>query len=797
MPVKAEAVVEQGWWTHGDLEAGGRFFLNNPQKDGLASNGQNALGKFYEYRDLRPGPFGNAWLATGSKNGKYQFDFWADDIGRRDQRFEVNGSRAGEFYINGVWDQTPHIYSTNAQTLYNGVGTNRLTLPAGLSNTLFGAAGCTNGGAGVQPGGCTSGSLGTTTGFGGVNPSAAGLAVQAALTNNLYTTEIGIRRDTAAAGFRWTPTDAWDINFDYSHMRRHGTQVEGVVFSPGTSGVVAQVPKPVDDTTQNFGVNGEYTGTSPWGQLFTFKLGYGGSLYRDEWNSYTVDNPFCPTGAGPGQCARNGSPSSPTALMSLWPDNSSHGFNSTIGANLPMKSRYMGTLQYTMMRQNQAFLPFTNQPQVFTVGNTTLGAVPTLPASSLNGAINTFLSNNVVTTQLTPDLKSKLSYRYYDFANNTPELLFNDWVVTDVKTASTTSASYAPVRSLSISYNKQNAGAELVWSAMRNWNIGADYGYERYKWTRADADVTHQNSGRLFTDYKPRSWLTLRGSYLVSDRHYDTYDYKGFVGNYQWAAAGCQPAAGCNTQYSQAMRQFYLDNRQRQQGRFAAAINVIRGLTVTPTFTYQDDSYSISATEAGLTRSQSIKSGVEAAYVFNPWTNVLVAYMHERYRQNLKFTTGQTLTAANTYHSDIKDNVNTFMAAFNWGAIPQKLDFRFSYTVSLFNNSQPLNRDDNAVIPTVATGGQFPDVKGQWSRFEAQAKYTFDRDSVRALGINAEAYAKLRYVWERNSVNNLDQDIMQPYMNALVSGTGFMTWMAFDNPNYNVHLLGASVGLRW
>src|SRR6185369_8474640 len=228
------------------------------------------------------------------------------------------------------------------------------------------------------------------------------------------------------------PTDAWDINFDYSHMRRHGTQVEGVVFSPGTSGVVAQVPKPVDDTTQNFGVNGEYTGTSPWGQLFTFKLGYGGSLYRDEWNSYTVDNPFCPTGAGPGQCARNGSPSSPTALMSLWPDNSSHGFNSTIGANLPMKSRYMGTLQYTMMRQNQAFLPFTNQPQVFTVGNTTLGAVPTLPASSLNGAINTFLSNNVVTTQLTPDLKSKLSYRYYDFANNTPELLFNDWVVTDV-----------------------------------------------------------------------------------------------------------------------------------------------------------------------------------------------------------------------------------------------------------------------------------------------------------------------------------------------------------------------------
>ena len=52
-----------------------------------------------------------------------------------------------------------------------------------------------------------------------------------------------------------------------------------------------------------------------------------------------------------------------------------------------------------------------------------LVAAPGLPASSLNGAINTLLSNNVVTTQITPELKSKLVYRYYDFANNTPELL--------------------------------------------------------------------------------------------------------------------------------------------------------------------------------------------------------------------------------------------------------------------------------------------------------------------------------------------------------------------------------------
>ena len=105
-------------------------------------------------------------------------------------------------------------------------------------------------------------------------------------------------------------------------------------------------------------------------------------------------------------------------------------------------------------------------------------------------------------------------------------------------------ATYAPVSSISVSYTKQNAGADLVWSPTRQWNVGAGYGYERYNWTRESVDVTHENSGKVFADYKPWSWLTARASYAVSDRHYDTYDYRGFVGNFQWADPGCQTSRG-------------------------------------------------------------------------------------------------------------------------------------------------------------------------------------------------------------------------------------------------------------
>jgi hypothetical protein len=58
-------------------------------------------------------------------------------------------------------------------------------------------------------------------------------------------------------------------------------------------------------------------------------------------------------------------------------------------------------------------------------------------------------------------------------------------------------------------------------------------------------------------------------------------------------------------------------------------------------------------------------------------------------------------------------------------------------------------------------------------------------------------YAKLLYAWERNSMGNWQNDMMNTYMFNVSSGTGYMTWMAFDNPNYNVHMLAGAIGFSW
>src|SRR5665811_483325 len=167
------------WWFHGELEAGGRMFLNNPQRNGVNSAGQSSLAKYYEYSTIKPGAFLDGHVATGSNDGLYQVDVWAKNVGYSDQKFNVDASQAGTQYFNFEWDQTPHVYSDSAQTLYNGVGTNALTLPAGLSNSLY-----------------------NNSGIGGLKGQnaptlAARNAIQSTLNANSHQTDIGIRRDTA------------------------------------------------------------------------------------------------------------------------------------------------------------------------------------------------------------------------------------------------------------------------------------------------------------------------------------------------------------------------------------------------------------------------------------------------------------------------------------------------------------------------------------------------------------------------------------------------------------------------
>jgi MtrB/PioB family decaheme-associated outer membrane protein len=796
MPVKAPVVIDEGWWWKSYFEIGGRGFLNDPKRGGVKGNGTgDSLAKFYEYRDLTPGAFGNGWFATGSKDGLYLLDGWAKNVGYTDQAYQLNWSKAGEHYLTVEWDQIPHVYSTSALTPYFGVGSNHLTLAPGLSAALFGpaGAGCVAV-ANAQPAGC--GTLG----------AAAAARVQTLLNGNLHQTDLGIMRDTGSVEYRYTPTDDWDVRVNYSLLHRYGTQVDGVSFSPGTSGVRVDAPRPIDDITQNYGASGEYVGTSPWSQRYTVKFGYAGSTYTNRWDSYTVENPFCPAGAATnvatqGFCARNGSASTPLALVSLAPDNQANGGTVTLGADLPYKSRYMGTFSYNIATQNNPFLPFGSSPVVLNAANVGVPAPTAMPASSLNGQINTLLSNNVLTTQITPTLKNKANYRIYDFDNNTPLLTFAEWVVTDAKLATITGGNnaYAPNRNLPVSYTKQNAGDELVWRPTNQWNVGGAFNWERYDWKFEQVNQTNEYSGKVFADWKPMSELTVRGSWLLAGRTYDNYDYNGNVANIQFPGAGTPGTCitgSCSTHMVSAMRSVYLNERVRDKAQIQVDWEAAPRLTLSPTAGMVFDDYHLNAGEIGMHRNRSWRAGVEATYLLDPRVSFLFSYMYENFNQNLTSSTatgtGNPFAPGSIYFSSIMDRVHTVVAATNITATDQ-LDFRFNYAVSFATDDQNVYFGTGAGPAT----GQYPSVKNVWQRFDATAKYRFDPDLVHRWGWKGDVYAKLMYAWERNSQANWQIDIMQNYMFNVSNSTGYMTWMAFDNPNYNVHMLAGAIGFAW
>jgi MtrB/PioB family decaheme-associated outer membrane protein len=740
IPLKAPPATEAPalWWFHGSVELGYRGFLNDPQNGYMTSTAPagtpgvagRSLAKYYEYSDIKPGLFGNVWLSAGSNDGLYQVDFAGKNIGYNDQQYWLGASKAGQFYFNFMWDQSPHLYSTSAYTIYN-VNGNALTLV----------------------------------------PGAAGNLTAAKLAPFAQPTDIGIKRDTASGDVRWTPTDPWDIRAEYSHLSRTGTQVG---MNIGGTAVTTQLPKPVDDTTQNYGLNGEYAGTSPWGQRMVFKMAYNGSTYTENLGGdfFTIQssNPAQPLGS----------------RQSVWPSNNANGFSGTAALDLPWKSRYVGTASYTMMRQNDAFMP-----------NSTSTPTP-LPFGSLNGAINTLLINNQLTTKITPELTSKVTYRYYDFQNNTPELFFNPTFNRDY------TGSSEVVNSLSIAYTKQNVGVDLNWRPTKEWNLGAAYGFERYDWTRADVDHTNENSAKIYADWKPFSWVTLRASGSYGVRRDGNYDYQNRVGFFQWNCPN-PPNTGCDPSelYATSYRQLMIDDRNMWKATFSGDVAVLHNVTVTPYVKYVGTQYGVDQGQQGLRDNNKWSAGTDVTYLMNPDTSFMVGYMYE-WGSQLLFginCTESSLTGAQCVGPPIMTNdtttVHTFTAAVRYAVIPQKFDTELRYTASrATDNLQSWGSGANFnANGTPSQGGQFP-VNNTWfQRLDATGIYTFDKQQVAAMGWSGGLKAKLRYTWERNAEDNWANDPLTPYTVIVPASTNL--WMGWNNPNYNVHMLMGSFVASW
>ena len=423
-----------------------------------------------------------------------------------------------------------------------------------------------------------------------------------------------------------------------------------------------------------------------------------------------------------------------------------------------------------------------------------------------------------MTTKITPELTQKLTYRYYEFDNDTPRIIFPQWVSNDGVGSSSKTGNEGTLSSLTISYIKQDAGYELNWRPSPQWNINAAGGWERYNYTQTDVDATNEFSGKASVDWKPTVWLTARASGSYSDRRYDTYGYNTFVSPVQFPTIDGFGKTNQNWFYAPAYQQFMFDNRERTKVNLALDIVAFRGVTISPTFKYQDDFYGLNpANQEGLTDSRITSWGIDVGWVVTPDLSFAASYYWEKYDQSLYNYTNSNAALfgyeaqPGTCHqppasstdplvnclliTSDKAHVNTVTAAMNYAAIPGKLDFDLRYTVSWGVDEERLvTPTAHAFTGCTSCVGVFPNDTTFFERLDAIATYKFDPVWVRSMGFNGDLKAKLRYTWERNGVSNWQNDPLAPFTPTISTNA---IWLGYQNPNYNVQMIAGSLIASW
>ncbi len=879
LPLLASQDAYGGWTSdHGSLEAGGQVFINKP-----GTSPSDNLAKFEEYGNqtdpvfLRSLDFGFA-----TRDGTFTAEVMGKNITQNDQALRVDLDQPGQQYLTLGWYKSPQLVSTTAQTPYYGMGTNSLTIPDTVVNALYG--GIANGNMYTQGAGNTAVTVNPFLAASATNPlttlkipkgcylpsqlllgpysanpegcavvgGVSVVPVQTTILNNEHGVTLGLQRDRKEIDYRWTPTEDWDIKVEYSNEHRWGLQEQGMLFSSSTSTPMAAVPAPVDDTTQDASISAEYSGYSPWGMRWNGMLKYDLSLYTDAFNSFTAESPFGGPGSpvpGDSLCQVTGATVTPNCYgvgqMGMPPNNASNSIMAMTGVDLPWfkSSRYMGTFEYNAMTQNEAFIPMTINPNggsnLWATTNTgTLVALAPMPRNSLQGQIDTLLFNNVLTTQITSDLKNKLSYRYFSDDNTTPALTLQNYIINDSQLATSAvvdGGSLAPHTTLFSSYVKQNAADELTWDPVKWANLGFKTAWEQYDYSQYAANQTNEYTEKLYGDLTPTDWLTIRASDSISWRRYDNYNWQSYVGDEIGVLPGWSAGSGASSlAENPLLADVNIANRNRNLANLFVDISTPFGLTLTPTASLRWDDYPTDPNllaaanalipagatpgqyELGLRSDHNWTAGLEADYKINSAVTLMGSYTYERTNQTLLGDSSNSYYVSgvgnvglgNVWFNKMAENVNTWTAAADFQLIPDRLGLKLSGSYTIADDTWGIGPEPTCTVALSSSCGvanainpAYPPESTKLYRADATLTYKVDPAMLAQLGTKAEVFLKLHYMWEESSVSNWQDNITQVYMYSTLNPSTVslkdMIFMAGDNPNYNTQLLMASLVVKW
>jgi MtrB/PioB family decaheme-associated outer membrane protein len=429
-------------WT-GTFDFGGR----GSELDGDAA-------RYERYRDLGDGLFLEGVRLDRERND-WLFNFSADHVARKDQRFIANAERLGKVKSWFIWDQIPMLFSRTTRTLFSGIESGTLQISDAVQSQV---------------------------------------QAQPALIGPLFSQfgsefETRTQRNIAEGGFKYDASADLTITGKVRHTNRDGTIPYGGSF--GHSSLV-ELPAPIDHALTAADAGAEFVR-----DRLLVRAGYVGSFFHNDFTSVVFDNPFrvSDIAATPSR-----------GRSSLPPSNSFMGVNGLASVRLPARSRATAYV-------SAGHLTDAGDPIIPQTINSAVATAP-LPRTTVEGEARTTAVTLTFVSRPTRLVDINVGYRQYEYDNRTPEFAMTQRVAYDNAVSAVTPA----VESEPFGVLRHTLDADLKLSPRSGVSAGIGFTRLEEERTHRIFESTTDNVVRLTADALSHKWFALRSKFEHAQR---------------------------------------------------------------------------------------------------------------------------------------------------------------------------------------------------------------------------------------------------------------------------------------
>jgi MtrB/PioB family decaheme-associated outer membrane protein len=746
--------------------------------------------KFEEYRDVPNGLVFERFIFNWSPKPNFFFEFDGRDITQSDQRLLLEFGRRDLWKGTIFYNENPRLWTDRAAQLFSHQGGGIFTL-----DDTFQAA--------VQ---AAPGSVDTTPADGEWDAGTKGALIKSSINTSAADVLVGYDRRTGGFGAQFTPTAHWTFGVTGERERRSGTtpQSLGMYFSLAP----AEVAAPLDFTTDTATLSAEYTR-----EHWNLGAQISGSDFETGITEITWDNQLFLNDTASGS---NANPA--RGRLTPWNDSRLLRWSVFGGLNLAGNSRIQATMSRSETTQDDPFLPMTTN---------TLLSPAALPATSLDGEYHLNLGEVRLSSRPLKWFRYSAWYRKYVFDNETPSLVFADYVTTDYQfptcgninicdgNGDTILNDRIQRRNLPYGYEKTNTGATASFRPWTWFDVGVTYELESMDRDFSAAEKSDEDIWKLVLDFDVTEWLTLRATARRQERRTDEYDVHYFEESFPIGEANVAA-------FNEGVRRFPWTDRDRDAFSLMADVTITPKISLYAEAIRTEDDYSdpISGRDIGESitdqedrnfdgtpetinlllagRTDDLATSYTLGVDFHPAPrfSLFADYTWETWEYGLE-TRYRAPSGGigsdnplDNWGSDADDKYRTANVGFGIGLTKERrwtLDGALTYAIGEGDLSTHFVPGGNPSSDTTLT--RFPHLESKLSL--AQLALTH------AVRGNLD-YA-LRYWYEKWEEDNWASDQMQPYMGDPTNDPGSVhaVYLGMDFENYENHIVSFLVRYRF